>query len=209
MLLLGGTTNAILKLAKELSDKKPFKDVADRFQAQCLIVDEASMMVFPHFLSLATLVEPSGEIMLAGDHRQLAPIVAHDWEREDRPPAVVYQPYVSAYIAVQNITGRPGIGNKAVRRTALNYSFRLPPVIRELLSRLYKLDDIELDGIPLGAPISEKSADSWKTIWAHGAGLYLVLHKERQSRQSNTTESEIIKEILSVAPRWSMEAWPS
>jgi hypothetical protein len=200
VLFLGGTTNALLKLARELSDKKPYRDLADRFQAQTLIVDEASMMVFPHFLSLATLIEPSGEIMLSGDHRQLAPIVAHDWEREDRPPAVVYQPYVSAYIAVQNITGRPGITVKSVRRTALNYSFRLPPVIRELLSRLYKLDDIQLDGIAALPAVAGTTLESWDTIWAHGAGLYLVLHKERQSRQSNLTESEIVKQILAAAP---------
>lgn len=38
------------------------------FQTTTLIVDEASMMVFPHFLALATLVKNDGEIMLAGDH---------------------------------------------------------------------------------------------------------------------------------------------
>lgn len=203
--ILGGTTSAILKLATELSDKKPFSDLPDRFQVNTLIVDEASMMVFPHFLSLATLVDAAGDIMLAGDHRQLAPIVAHDWEREDRPPAVAYQPYVSAYIAVQNITGKPGITDKAVRRTALNYSFRLPPVIRDLLSRLYKLDDIQLDGISSSTKPSGSSLKSWDTLWSHGAGLYLVLHKERQSRQSNLTESTIIKQILNAAPKLNDE----
>ncbi|MWR20477.1 hypothetical protein GN074_08065, partial [Helicobacter pylori] len=60
------------------------------------------MMVFPHYLALASLVAESGQIMLAGDHRQLAPILTHDWEEEDRPPTVLYQPFVSAYDAVQN-----------------------------------------------------------------------------------------------------------
>ena len=32
-----------------------------------MIIDEASMMVFPNFLALTTLVSHEGEIMLAGD----------------------------------------------------------------------------------------------------------------------------------------------
>ena len=50
------------------------------------------MMVFPHFLALASLVHTDGDIMLTGDHRQLAPILAHDWEHEDSPvmDALVY-----------------------------------------------------------------------------------------------------------------------
>ena len=48
------------------------------------------MMVFPHFLSLASLVTVDGEIMLAGDHRQLSPIIAHDsvWIAPQRTPAI-------------------------------------------------------------------------------------------------------------------------
>ena len=61
--------------------------VKSKRQKVLLVVDEASMMVFPHFLALATLAAPDGKILLAGDHRQLAPITAHDWETEDRPPA--------------------------------------------------------------------------------------------------------------------------
>ena len=100
VLLIGGTTSAILKMAKELSQRRPFSQDAAGFHADVLIVDEASMMLFPHFLALASLVRPAGQIMLAGDNRQLAPISAHDWEQEDRPPMQHYQPFNSAYDAV-------------------------------------------------------------------------------------------------------------
>ncbi|NES93347.1 MAG: AAA family ATPase [Okeania sp. SIO2B9] len=104
VLVIGGTTNAILKMVNELNQRNNFlKDYPQGFQTTTLIVDEASMMVFPHFLALATLVKNDGEIMLAGDHRQLTPIITHDWENEDRPPVVYYQPYVSAYQAIQNL----------------------------------------------------------------------------------------------------------
>nr|MDQ2688551.1 AAA family ATPase [Armatimonadota bacterium] len=72
VLVLGGTPNALLKLAKELGRSAPFSHDPQGFQAPVLIVDEASMMVLPTFLALASLVREDGEILLAGDHRQLA-----------------------------------------------------------------------------------------------------------------------------------------
>jgi Uncharacterized conserved protein (DUF2075) len=103
VLLIGGTTSAILKMAEELSQRQPFARERSGFQAEVLVVDEASMMLFPHFLSLASIVRPEGQILLAGDNRQLAPIAAHDWEQEDRPPMQYYQPFNSSYDAVLRI----------------------------------------------------------------------------------------------------------
>jgi hypothetical protein len=197
VLVVAGTTGAVLKLAKELSERAPFRDWPERFQVPTLIVDEASMMVFPHFLALTTLVRADGEILLAGDHRQLAPIVAHDWEREDRPPAVIYQPFVSAYQAVQNIATEHTLSAAAVRRSALSFTFRLPPVIRELIARLYRLDDIELEG-EARTDVNPEDG-SWERLWEGDNGLFLVLHSEHRSRQSNEVEATIIEQILAAA----------
>ena len=57
-------------------------------RATGLIVDKASMMLFPDFLALGTMVSPDGEMMLAGDHMQLSPITSHDWENETREQMV-------------------------------------------------------------------------------------------------------------------------
>jgi hypothetical protein len=197
VLVIGGTTSAILKLAAELSERIPFVNLPDRFQVPTLIVDEASMMVFPHFLALASLVTVDGEIMLAGDHRQLSPIIAHDWEREDRPPAVLYQPFASAYEAVQRIKGMPGVDDTRVRRSALRYTFRLPPEVLELIARLYQRDEIDLVGrnVPHGKAI-ESSSNPWEVPWGGVTGLFLVVHSERESRQANTVEVAIIEQLL-------------
>lgn len=200
VLVIGGTTSAILKMVDELNSKTTFiKKYPQGFQTTTLIVDEASMMVFPHFLALATLVKNDGEIMLAGDHRQLAPIVSHDWENEDRPPVVLYQPYVSAYQAIQNLKENSDIEvtDEAILRSALSFTFRLPPVIRELIARLYRLDDIELQGKDKNKDIKENEFNGiWETLLQGNRGLYLVLHSERKSRRSNQLEIEIIKKIL-------------
>lgn len=198
VLIIGGTTSALLKLADRLNKYKKFKTMPDGFQTPLLIVDEASMMVFPHFLALATLVQTDGSIMLAGDHRQLSPIVAHDWENEDRPPSMLYQPFVSAYEAVRRIAESPAPSPFMARRSTLSYSFRLPPLIRDLLTRLYSRDDITLIG-PCGASHGGTNT-GWQGVWDGETGLYLVLHSERASRQSNTLEAEIIKHIIAANP---------
>ncbi|HEY9863822.1 MAG TPA: DEAD/DEAH box helicase [Candidatus Obscuribacterales bacterium] len=200
VLVIGGTTSAILKMVDELNSRKRFcKRYPEGFKTTTLIVDEASMMVFPHFLALATLVRNDGEIMLAGDHRQLAPIVTHDWENEDRPPVVLYQPYVSAYQAIQNLKENLDVKvtDESILRSALDFTHRLPPVIRELIARLYWKDDIELKGKEKDQGIEEKEVTgTWQKLLQGNGGLYLVLHSERQSRRSNTVEVEIIKQIL-------------
>ncbi len=201
VLVIAGTTNVILKMVNELNQRKKFlKDYPQGFQTKTLIVDEASMMVFPHFLALATLVKNDGEIMLAGDHRQLTPIITHDWENEDRPPVVSYQPYVSAYQAIQNLKDNSDtqIPDAAILCSALNFSFRLPPVIRELIARLYsKLDNIQLRGKEKDKNIEEKEINgTWEKLLPGNRGLYLVLHSERKSRRSNQLEVEIIKQII-------------
>lgn len=200
ILVIGGTTSAILKMVEQLSDKSTFnKKYPQGFQSTTLIVDEASMMVFPHFLALATLVRNDGEIMLAGDHRQLAPIVTHDWENEDRPPVVLYQPYVSAYQSIQNLKDNSEIhiNDREILRSALDFTHRLPPVIRELIARLYRKDDIELKGKEQAKKIEEKEiTGTWHKLLQGNRGLYLVLHSEHQSRHSNVVEVEIVKQIL-------------
>jgi hypothetical protein len=181
VLVIGGTTNALLKLSLEIKG----------IQVPILIVDEASMMVFPHFLSLATLVRSDGEVMLAGDHRQLSPIVAHNWEQEDRPPSQFYKPYVSAYDAVKNIK-LTGVSDSAILTSSLSFTFRLPSLIRNLISRIYRLDNIELKG---------RARELNSLLHDESRELFLVLHSERQSQRSNLLEVRIIEQIIAETSR--------
>lgn len=198
--VIGGTTGAILKMLNTLQQAKTFPQYYPQgFQTTTLIVDEASMMVFPHFLALATLVKDDGEIMLAGDHRQLAPIITHDWENEDRPPVLLYQPYVSAYQAIQNLKENLDIeiSDEAILRSALDYTHRLPHEIRELIARLYRKDNIELQGKPRDESIKQDEiTGTWEKLLQGNGGLYLVVHDERESKRSNQIEVKIIKKIL-------------
>ena len=146
--VIGGTTGSLLKMAEKLDRLAAYGRQPGGFKVRLLLVDESSMMVFPAFLALATLVADDGEIMQTGDHRQLAPIMAHD-SGAGRPASgrPLHEPYASAYDAVRSIalSGRlPPHG--AVLLSALQYSFRLPAVIRGAVAKLYRRDRIELQG---------------------------------------------------------------
>ena len=206
VLVVGGTTAGLLKLAAQAEKLKTYNAGAG-LSAALLVVDEASMMVFPHFLALATLVAPDGRVLLAGDHRQLAPITAHDWEAEDRPPAVLYQPFASAYDAVRriigtaNASGGPVVPPAAARWSGLRLTFRLPPVVRELIARIYRRDRIELTGLDRRASAATAAGGSpWSEVWRWNVGLFLAVHDEDGSRRSNTVEVAVVEHLLAAAP---------
>lgn len=204
VLVIGGTTAGLLKLAALVEKLKTYNAGAG-LSAALVVVDEASMMVFPHFLALATLVAPTGKILLAGDHRQLAPITAHDWEAEDRPPAVLYQPFASAYDAVRRIIetpeGRPVVPSTAARWSGLRLTFRLPPVVRELIARIYRRDRIELTGLPRESSAGPAQGGSaWAEVWRWNVGLFLAIHDEDGSRRSNAIEVTAVEQLLAAAP---------
>jgi hypothetical protein len=194
--VIGGTTGSLLKMAGELEKSKSFEG----FRVKTLIIDEASMMIYPHFLSLATLLEEEGsEVMLAGDNRQLSPIVAHDWEEEDRPPAVLYMPYASAYDALAEL-GDAINDSTRVCRSALNYTFRLPERVRQLISRVYSKDSIALAGREATEEtMRDIHEDVWPAVWQGNEGVYLILHDEASSQRSNEVEADIIAHLLGAA----------
>ncbi len=206
VLVIGGTTAGLLKLSAGVEKLKTFNGGAGLL-ASLVVVDEASMMVFPHFLALATLVAPGGQVLLAGDHRQLAPITAHDWEAEDRPPAVLYQPFASAYDAVRRIIetrdarGEPVVPPGAALWSGLRLTFRLPPVVRELIGRIYRRDRIELAGLDRTAVAGPSSGGSaWAEVWRWNVGLFLAVHDEDGSRRSNAVEVTVVEQLLAAAP---------
>lgn len=200
--IIGGTSATLLKLVERgLNPKAEYRKRTNGFQTPLLVVDEASMMVFSHFLALATLVEADGQIMLAGDHRQLSPIVAHDWESEDRPPTVLYKPFVSAYEAVDRLCANYPGPDQVVCTHKLSHTYRLPPVIRHLIQPLYSRDGIELTG-PEEVPTRSTwdPTKPWEAVWKSGHRLYLVIHDEANSEHQNPTEVAIIHKFLAANP---------
>lgn len=151
-LVVGGSVNEVLKLARRLRNppqqgkaqqqRKPQQQALDGGPpaAHLLVIDEASMMPFPHALAVATAAlqparvpqpqgraplpllthwglvpqgqhgssGPQGMLLLGGDHRQLSPILAHDFEAELRPSLLRVPAYLSVYDYVWRVLGARG-----------------------------------------------------------------------------------------------------
>jgi hypothetical protein len=171
-------------------------------KAAALAVDEAAMMLTPHVVALATLLADEGRILLAGDHRQLGVILTHDWEEEDRPNIVEYQPQASAYATVQALTEHPAVTPAMARRIGLSLSRRLPAPIRRLVASIYAQDGITLRGPqrPVVPPGPRLAGEAGQVVWGEDAGIYLVVHEERGSRRANHLEAAIVERVLALAP---------
>ncbi len=188
-----GSVNEILKLGKNL-DRSGWPFGSSR--ASGLIVDEASMMLFPDFLALATMVSADGEIMLAGDHMQLSPITSHDWENETREQIVRLTPHESAYVTVKRLCD--GCSRNALRQSELTVTYRLTDELIHLISDVYKDEGVTLTSRKQVLP---KAGDirSFSDIWKQG-GVYLVIHDESGSRKLNEFEAGLIRDIIASRP---------
>ncbi|MEM0448669.1 MAG: AAA family ATPase [Methanomassiliicoccales archaeon] len=195
-IILGGTTNEVLKLCGYMCQLPPFNSRGEGFTVRSLVVDEASMMVMPHFLALASILSAEGCAMLAGDHNQLSPILSHQWEEEDRPYIQLYQPYTSAYDAVASLSRARGIEPSMIRRSALVLTFRLPYEIRTLIDDIYRRDGVELEGAKaIESRRIERDDDVFGLLWRQG-GIFLILHSESGSKKLNRFEASIIEELV-------------
>ena len=80
-LVLCLTPPGLYGLMKKIGDKEP---PWGESYFDLLVVDEASMMRLPELILSGSFLCKNSQILVAGDHRQLPPIVAHNWEKEDR-----------------------------------------------------------------------------------------------------------------------------
>ncbi len=183
--VLCGTVGELLKVADRFQRSDPMR-------ADGLMIDEASMMVFPDFLALATLLAVDGEIMLVGDHKQLSPITSHDWEEESREQVIALAPHQSCYEAVRRLSERTPPG--AIGRSALTVTYRLTPELTHLISGVYAAEGVELRSRKRQESKS-RGISSLADIWDE-KGVYLVVHDESCSRKSNLFEARLVYDIM-------------
>ena len=62
-----------------------------------LVLDEASQMNLPEAIMAALPMKEDAPLIVVGDHRQMPPIVKHDWDRETRRTFRQYQVYESLF----------------------------------------------------------------------------------------------------------------
>ena len=83
-----------------------------------LVIDEASQLSLPAAVLAGAPLRDDGQAIVVGDHRQMAPILAHDWDHEPRRGAQDTRIYASTFESLRD-RGFPIVG--------LDRSFRLAP----------------------------------------------------------------------------------
>ncbi len=200
------TPPGLYGLMKKIGDKEPpwgegFFDL--------LVVDEASMMRLPELILSGSFLTKNSQILVAGDHRQLPPIVAHNWEKEDRRTLEEMASFLSAMDFLRLLRNEDlGMERIVCRHQAdipaerLCESHRCHKVVAEFLREwVYEKDQIDFrsERNELLPPPQAKTLGLATALEPENV-FVLVVHDEAESFQSNLTEAAIVNALVRNAP---------
>ncbi|GAB3693947.1 AAA domain-containing protein [Halorubrum pallidum] len=183
------------------------------------VVDEASMMSLPQLFLVGAFLRDSGQLLLAGDHRQMQPIRAHGWEEETRETIEETVPFLSALDFIRFLKGDieemdfierespsldEGLGTDEQEQAVLpiyplDQSFRLPEPVAALLTDLfYDQDGIELGGLDDRDPIPEGDCDSAvvEELTDPDQWISVLIHSGDRDERTSEIESSLAEEVV-------------
>ena len=154
-----------------------------------LVLDEASQLSLPESIMAALPLKADGQIVVVGDHRQMAPIVKHDWENETRRTFQEYAVYRSLFDTVQ----RAG-----ARMIQFEQSFRLDRNMAEFLRRsVYSQDNLNFHSSRDGRMRATTHGDDFvRAVLDPAYPLVVVVHDEAQSQLRNDFERDLTAPLL-------------
>lgn len=186
-------------------DKWSTKDLFGHAIADCMVLDEASRLSLPEAIMATLPLKPDGQLIVVGDHRQMPPIVQHDWATERRRSFQDYQTYESLFDTLRDrgVPGRP-----VYPMIQFAESFRLHADMAEFLRReVYRHDGIDYhsrrDQV-LGDLVND--SEFVRAVLAPAYPLVVVVHDERRSQQRNLFEAGLSAEILRVLEQNGFDA---
>ncbi|WP_227778020.1 AAA domain-containing protein [Haladaptatus pallidirubidus] len=203
--------NMMKILSKSMGLEDPEGALEKRTQLfDLLAVDEGSMMQLPQFLLVGAFLEDHAQVLVAGDQRQMPPVLKHDWEDERRRTVTELSPHLSTLdyfrllrgdeienIEMDQIAHQP---SAEIPLTPLEVTYRCHEVVADFLNRnLYEQDGITYRAVPQESYCIDDPSPTTDGIRAAldvDAPLVLILHSEDDSRQSNSTEAAIASALV-------------
>ncbi|MFN8472609.1 MAG: AAA domain-containing protein [Anaerolineae bacterium] len=181
--ILGTTPGRIYGMVKSS------KNIFSRTCAQCLVLDEASQINLPEALRASLLLEPTGQLIVVGDHRQMPPIVKHDWDGEPRRTFQEYRAYESLFLALLRLNPRI---------IKFERSFRLHHDMAEFLRQeIYYRDGIhyysEREEVLEPCPVDDPFV---RAVLSPQHPLVVVVHDEADSQTRNAFEQGLVTPIV-------------
>jgi hypothetical protein len=185
--VVGVTPGGVYGMMKARFDKGMFgKGLCD-----LLVLDEASQMNLPEAMMAALPLKADGQVVVVGDHRQMPPIVHHDWEREYRRTFRQYEVYTSLFDTLRQ-HNPPMI--------QFSESFRLHTAMADFLrEEVYRHDGIHYfsrrrDLLP-ARPVPDEFVAA---VLRPEYPLVVVVHDEAGSQVRNPFEQALIEPVIRV-----------
>jgi AAA domain-containing protein/PD-(D/E)XK nuclease superfamily protein len=183
--IVAATPGGVYRLIKDRWSDRLF----GHFFCNCLVLDEASQMNLPEACMAALPLHPDGQLIVVGDHRQMPPIVQHDWESEPRRTFQEYRAYESLFLTLLPLDP-PMI--------KFEESFRLHADMAEFLRReVYEQDGIRYHSKQLQVLPSLPHPDQFlEAVLAPEHPVVVVVHDEAESQTRNAFEEALVTPIL-------------
>jgi superfamily I DNA and/or RNA helicase len=167
----------------------------------CLVLDEASQMNLPEAMMAALALKDDAPLIVVGDHRQMPPIVKHDWASEARRTFQEFRTYESLF---RTLVPLP------MPLIQFEESFRLHADMAEFFRReVYAQDGIAyFSQREQTLPASEHPDPFIASILRPEQTMVVVIHDEEESIVRNSFEQGLITAILEAlaAPPYDLEA---
>ena len=201
-LVLCLTPPGLYGLMKKIGDSEPpwgegFFDL--------LVVDEASMMRLPELILSGSFLSKSSQILVAGDHRQLPPIQAHNWEKEDRRTLEEMASFLSAMDFLR-LLRQEDLGIERIKclhpadipAERLCESHRCHSVVAEFLREwVYEKDKIDFRSDQKQTLATSKPKTGGLGVVLEPENVFvLIVHDEAESFQSNLVEASIVEALV-------------
>jgi superfamily I DNA and/or RNA helicase len=186
-LILGATPGSLYNLGKYRGSERGVDWTQQPFDL--LVVDEASQMGAPEAMLAGAFLKPGGSLLVVGDHRQMPPIVAHNWEQEERRSVQITRPYRSLF---------EFLIDQGFHRIALDQSFRLNHRLAAFLrDNIYRHDGIEFFSVRKDALPGFTSDDAYvAAVMDPGYPIIFVEHDEAAAQQYNELELALVIPLI-------------
>jgi len=183
------------------------------------LIDESSMMDLPLLFLVGAFLGRDKQLMLVGDHRQMQPIQAHDWESEDRQTIEENTPAVSALDFVRFLRGDQDSNFEQLDREPptwsdkdavlpmdrLKLTYRLPPAMARFETELfYHRDNITLESAGSAQTIPDIRSDEFPS-WVNAAldpeaRVTVLLHDDNVYTKDSPVEAFLADRVLDPLP---------
>lgn len=176
-----------------------------------LAVDEASMLRLPAFINLGAFLHNDAQVLISGDHRQMPPVLKHNWENETRRTITEIGPYLSTlnYLRYLDQEETLDVSDDYVDEIQASQTADLSMVRLERTYRCHQcvagflrkhLYD-KYDGINYNSNITKtidqppSVTDGVDAALRPDGPLTLIIHDDLTNNQSSSTEVDIVEAL--------------